>query len=171
MHLGDQRAKLAVARSSRRRRTLLRCVIGRRGDPDAVLGEHSADRLDPEPAPMGVDERHYSPHWRSSPLPEQSRRRLQNLVRAAQLTVLAFEHLAAVDLSAAHPLAHRLRRRTQLAGDRADRLPLRPLQALAVEHHPHRPLTQLGGISPISWHRSILSRNRASTKTGVIHIT
>ena len=55
-----------------------------------------------------------------------------------------------VDLSTTHPQAHRFRSRTQLVGDRADRLSLRPIQTIVVEHHPHRPLTQLGGISPIS---------------------
>jgi hypothetical protein len=61
---------------------------------------------------------------------EESRRRLQNLVRAAQLPVLALELLEPlalirrearpvplVDLDAAHPLPHRLRCRSQLLGD------------------------------------------------------
>ncbi len=52
----------------------------------------------------------------------------------------------AVYLRSAHPLAHRLGRRAKLVGNRADRLPLRTVMPLVVQHHPHRPLTQLGGI-------------------------
>src|SRR5690242_6064297 len=33
--------------------------VGARGDLHPVLGEHAADRLDPEPVALAVDERHY----------------------------------------------------------------------------------------------------------------
>ena len=41
-------------------------VVGVRSNPDAVLAQHSADRLDPELVSVGVDERHYFLDWRSS---------------------------------------------------------------------------------------------------------
>src|SRR3954453_13996939 len=37
-----------------------------------MLGEHPADRLDPEPVPVGVDERHYFLDWRSSSAPKKA---------------------------------------------------------------------------------------------------
>ena len=73
MHPGDHLAQEPVTSASRRRRPGLRGVIGGRGDPDAVLGEHSADRLDPEPVPVSVDERHYDWDWRSSSGPSSRR--------------------------------------------------------------------------------------------------
>ena len=98
---------------------------------------------------MGVDERHYRFDWRSSSAPKKADAAFNYLVRSAQLTVLAFELFdpstlqcrharagPAVDLSSANPQPHRLRRRPQLLRDRADRLPLRPVQALIVQHHP-----------------------------------
>jgi hypothetical protein len=42
---------------------------------------------------------------------------------------------------------------------------------LVVQHHPDRPLTQLGRVSPMSCHSSILSRIGASTRPGVIHFS
>jgi len=36
---------------------------------------------------------------------------------------------------------------------------------LMIEHHPHRPLTQLGRVSPMSWHNSILPKERSLHKT------
>src|SRR5690625_5551231 len=42
------------------------CVVGGRGDPHAVLIEHSENRLDPEPVAVGVHELHYDPSLRSS---------------------------------------------------------------------------------------------------------
>jgi hypothetical protein len=53
----DQHPVIAL-RSGRRRPGLVR-VIGRRGDPTALLAQHCADRLDPEPVPMHIDELHY----------------------------------------------------------------------------------------------------------------
>ena len=43
-----------------------------RGDLAAVLGEHSADRLDPEPVAVCVDERDYLFDWRSSSAPKKA---------------------------------------------------------------------------------------------------
>ena len=43
----------------RRRRAGLGGVVGARGDLHLVLGQHAADRLDPEPVTVVVDERHY----------------------------------------------------------------------------------------------------------------
>src|SRR5690625_5706790 len=42
------------------------CVVGGRGDPHAVLIEHSENRLDPEPVAVGVHVLHYDPSLRSS---------------------------------------------------------------------------------------------------------
>src|SRR3954451_9833536 len=90
-----------------------------------------------------------------------SRRRLEDLVRAPQLPVLALEFLdalrlhaahagptAAIDLGPPHPLAQRLGRHPELLRDRDDRVPLRRLLALVLEHHPHRPLPDLSRIPP-----------------------
>src|SRR5690606_1240932 len=60
---------------------------------------------------------------------------------------------------------HRLRGGTQLLGHRRDRFPLRSVLVLMIEHHPHRPLTQLGRVSPMSWHNSILPKDRSLHKT------
>ena len=62
VHPGDHQGQLHVAQRLRRRRPALGCVTGGRGVPDAVLGEHSADRLDPEPTPV---ERRSAGSWLS----------------------------------------------------------------------------------------------------------
>src|SRR4051794_566152 len=93
---------------------------------------------------------------------QESRRRPQDLVRAPQLAVLALEVLdarrlraahagptAAIDLGLPHSLTQRLVRRPELPGDRDDRVPLRRVLALVLEHHPHRPLPPLRPISPV----------------------
>src|SRR5688500_14587109 len=85
-----------------------------------------------------------------------NRRRLQDLIRPAQLAVLALELLdalslggaharprTAIDLGLANPLAQRLVRHPQLARDRRDRRPLRLVLGLVLEHHPHRTLPDL----------------------------
>ena len=60
-----------VARLAGRRRPLLVGVVGVRGDLAAVLGQHPADRLDPEPVPVSVDEGDYLCDWRSSSAPKK----------------------------------------------------------------------------------------------------
>src|SRR5690606_27408946 len=110
--------------------------------------------------------------------PEKRRRRLQNVVGSAQLSVLTLQPLqlrqlvargpspaTGITLGLANPVPHRLRCRTQLLGHRRDRFPLRPVLMLMIEHHPHRPLTQLGRVSPMSWHNSILPKERSLHKT------
>src|SRR5690606_22427845 len=69
LDVGDQ---LGVADRARRRRPGLRCVVTTRGDLDAGLLQHGADRLDPDLAPIhdvvavGVDVGHYLLVGRSS---------------------------------------------------------------------------------------------------------
>jgi hypothetical protein len=63
-----------------------------------------------------------------------------------------------IDFGLADPTAHRLRRRPELLSDRTDRLPLRAVIALMLQHHPDRTLPQLPRIPPMTWHDSILSR-------------
>ena len=54
----DHRPQFRVANRSRRWRPAPRRVVGRRGDPDAVLTQDVTDRLDPEPVTMTIDEHH-----------------------------------------------------------------------------------------------------------------
>src|SRR5205085_11802500 len=83
---------------------------------------------------------------------------LQDLVGLAQFANLALEFLdalllgsgrawpgAAVALALAHPLAQRLGRAADLAGDRLDRRPLRRVLVLGIEDHAHRAIHNLGG--------------------------
>jgi hypothetical protein len=85
--------------------------------------------------------------------------RLQDLVRSAQLLDLALElahpgplirrqpwPLTSIGLGPPHPLTQRLMIDRQLRRDRLDRLPLRRVLVLVLEHHPHRPRTHLRGI-------------------------
>jgi len=114
--------------------------------------------------------------------PEESRCSLQNVVGSAQFSVFTLQPLqlsqlvagrpnppAGITLGLANPVTHRLWCRTQFLSDRSDRFSLRPILMLVVQHHPDRPLTQLGRVSPMSCHSSILSRIGASTRPGVIH--
>ena len=57
---------LRVPHAARRRRPLHGRIIGARGDLPAVLAEHPADRLDPEPFLLLADEPHERPSGRSS---------------------------------------------------------------------------------------------------------
>jgi hypothetical protein len=76
-----------------------------------------------------------------------------------------------IDLGLANPPPNRLPGRPQLLGDRTDRLPLRPLHALMLQHHPHRTIAQLARVLPMSWHRPILhSHNEASTDPGAVQL-
>src|SRR5512132_4118354 len=106
------------------------------------------------------------------------RGRLQDVIRAAQLRVLPLEPLqlpqliagrprppALIPLGLTDPQANRLGLRAQLLSDRADRLPLRPVLALVLEHHPHGPLTQLVRVLPLPWHRSILLKGWSLHRT------
>ena len=83
----------------------------------------------------------------------------QDLVRLAQVTVLALERLdalarvrrwtrphALVKLGLPHPVTQRLARAADLLGKRADRRPLPGVLALVVPDHPNRAGTDLGGI-------------------------
>src|SRR5271170_125491 len=63
---GDLAPKFFVADGSSGRRALLGYPVGVGGDLAPVLGEHPADRLDPEAFPVGVDVRHYFGCRRSS---------------------------------------------------------------------------------------------------------
>src|SRR5437868_10673494 len=83
----------------------------------------------------------------------------QDLVRLAQLAVLAFERLdalalvrcrprpdALVTLSLPHPVAQCLARAADLLGNRVDCRPLRGVLALVIQDHPNRAGTDLSGI-------------------------
>ena len=72
MDAGDLELQLLVADRPRRRRPLLCDVVGVRGDLAAVLGEHPADRLDPETVPVLVDVGDYLFGWRSSSAPKKA---------------------------------------------------------------------------------------------------
>ena len=83
--------------------------------------------------------------------------------------IAARQHLP---LQSAHPLAHRLSCRTQLLGNRTDRLPLRTAPPLGLEDHPHRPLAHLHRVLPrpsLLCHGSIRSRGRACVRPGKVH--
>jgi len=160
VHAADVLQHDLVAGRPSGQRPGLRRVVRRRGDPVAVLAQHRADRLDPEPLPMIVDERHYRGSRGSSPAAKNPDALLR-ISFARRLLVLALERLeplpfiarqpgplTLVDLDPTHPLADRLRRRVQLVGNRTDRFPLRRRTALRFEHHPYRTITQLGRIPP-----------------------
>src|SRR5690606_4192206 len=80
---------------------------------------------------------------------------------------------ALINLNPPHPLTDRLRRRTQLLGNRNDRLPLRVAMGLGLEHHPNSPIPQLHRILPqplLLCHNSILSRSGACALLGEVQI-
>src|SRR5699024_3619389 len=58
-HPLDLDHQLRIRDRSGRRGTLLERVVTGRGDRHGMLGEHPADRLDPEPVTMIVDELNY----------------------------------------------------------------------------------------------------------------
>src|SRR5215210_6213544 len=112
---------------------------------------------------------------------EESRRRLEDLVRAPQLTVLALELLdplrlnrahtrpgAVIDLGLPDPRTQRLRRHPELLGDRDDRCPLRRILTLGLEDHPRRALPDLRRIPAPSCHHAILSSAQASNFSGAV---
>src|SRR5690606_30323928 len=117
---------------------------------------------------------------------EASRSRLQDLIGPAQFPLLPLQTLeplplirpqprlsALIDLHPPHPLTDRLRRRTQLLGNRNDRLPLRIAMLLSLEHHPNSPIPQLHRIPPqplLVCHDSILSRSGACALLGEVHV-
>ena len=108
---------------------------------------------------------------------EETRRRLEDRVRSAQLPVLTLKRFQMltlisrepspaifVDLDPGHPLPNCLRCRPELLRDRTDRLPPRPGVLLGPAHHPNSALTQLDEIPPrasLFCHGSILPRDRA----------
>src|SRR6266550_1642855 len=101
---------------------------------------------------------------------EKRARRLEDLIRPAQLTILAFQlddplplgrwhagPLATVDLGLVDPVAQGLPVDAQLLGDPSHRPgPLAGLLA-QLQHHPHGALAQLRRVSPQGWHGGILS--------------
>jgi hypothetical protein len=54
----DKFDDLGIAQRPLRRRSITGLVVGGRGDLEPVLGQHAADRLDPELLTMSVDELH-----------------------------------------------------------------------------------------------------------------
>src|ERR1700721_2856125 len=120
--------------------------------------------------------------------PEETRCRLQDLVRSAKLLHLTLEILdpgpligrqswteACVGLRFANPLPQALVVDLQLRCDRLHRLPLRWVLVLVIQHHPDCPLSELRRIRParcslVVWHRSILSKEGAVTIPGAIHL-
>ena len=116
-------------------------------------------------------------------LGEKRTGQLEDLVGLAQLLVLAFEFLQAlqlgrgdailgprIDLVALDPLKERLRHAADLRDNRFDGRPLRGVLASMLLHHAHRTLADLGGKLVRFRHGSILSEYWASTKWGAIHI-
>ena len=69
MHPGDLAFEVLIADRSRRRPPLPVRPVSVRGDLAAVLGQHRADRLDPETCPV---EGHYLLDWRSSSAPKKA---------------------------------------------------------------------------------------------------
>ena len=92
---GDLGLQLLVADRPRRRRPLLGHPVGVRGDLAAVLGEHPADRLDPEAVPVCRRCRRLSRLLAVELRPEESRRGLEDFVGPAQLLHLPLELAAA----------------------------------------------------------------------------
>jgi hypothetical protein len=82
--LDDLSFQLLVAHRPCRRRRGLGGVGGGRGDLAAVLGEHPADRLDPEPVSNGRRRMPLAARLRVELPRKETRQRLQDLVRAAQ---------------------------------------------------------------------------------------
>src|SRR4029453_1424152 len=114
--------------------------------------------------------------------PKESRRGLQDLIRATQLADLALQGLepltllggqpwprARIGLRPADPLAQRLSRDAELVVDGADPRPLRGMLILVLEHQPDGPLPQLLGIPAWSGHGPNLSRVGASRNPGAGH--
>ena len=147
-------------------------VVAARGDLDVVLGEHPADRLDPELVPVLVDVRadHLS-RRSSSAAAKNADCRLQNLVGAAQFSDLTaqpdqFRMLvggrarpgAGVDLGPLDPAAQRLGmhvdQRADLPAGLDRRLTRMRLSTLLV--HPHRPVAGLLVVLAGCRHGSIL---------------
>ena len=79
------------------------CVVaGGRGDRAAVLGQHAADRLDPEPFLVLADEPQECDCGRPGSA-EESRGRLEDLIRPAQLPDLGAKLAQLSGFFAAHP--------------------------------------------------------------------
>ena len=116
-----------------------------------MLGEHSADRLDPEAVPVSVDEGDHFGDWRSSSAPKKWAAAFKiSFARRSSLTSRSSSAhpgplirrqpwpLPSIGLGPPDPLTQRLRIDRQLRRDRLDRLPLRRVLTLVLEHHPHR---------------------------------
>ena len=156
---GDLDLQLFVADGPGRRRALLGHPVGVRGDLAAVLGEHPADRLDPEAIPVSVDVGDYLGCRRSSSAPKKAAADFRiSLARRSSLTSRS-SSLILVRSSVVSPgrlPASISARRTQwrsvswlileLRRDRLDRLPLGRVLVLVVEDHPHCPLFDLGRV-------------------------
>ena len=115
---------------------------------------------------------------------EENRRRLEDLIRAAQLSVLPLQPpdlgmllagqtgpCPSVHFGLADPLAQRLRcSNAELLGHGADRWPVRGVLRPHLGDHPDRTLTQFWRVVPRSTsHGSIfLSRDGASGNSGAV---
>ena len=71
VHAGDLFLQLLVTDEATRGQALLGHEVGVRGDLQAMLAEHPADRLDPETVAELVDELDYLGCWRSSSAPKK----------------------------------------------------------------------------------------------------
>jgi hypothetical protein len=163
--LDDLSGQLRVTDSPQRRGPGLVVVVGGRGELQGL-----ADRLDPEPLPVSVDERSYFGCRRSSSAPKKIAADF-HLIRPAQLAVLLFElaHVSSlvgaepdavplVDLGLVDPFAERLDIEAKLVRDLADRTPLFSGLSPDLEHEADRSLPQLSWVLPRCWHDSILSK-------------
>jgi hypothetical protein len=100
-----------------------------------MLGQHAADRLDPEPVPILLDEGHYHGGWRVELPREETRGRQQDLVGPLQLPDLTLQildppcvtgggprPLPAIDAVLLDPAAQRVRDHPDPFGDPDHRL-------------------------------------------------
>jgi len=144
-----------IADRPRRQGPGLAGVVGRRSDRQL-----RADRLDSVLVAVLVDEPHHHFCGRSSPLREESRRLLQNLVGSTQLTILLLEllhllpvsrrhprSLTGVDLGLTHPGSDRFDAVAELLSDPLHRALRRPQLLTELEHQPHRLGLLLRGIA------------------------
>src|SRR4051812_4861020 len=104
---GTQRiGHLAIGDGVRRRRGLLPTSIRASGDRHTLLGEHAADRLDPELSCTHLFDERTDQRWRGSSSPrEENRSCHEDFVNLLEVSVLALQLLNALLLGCGHPRA------------------------------------------------------------------
>lgn len=164
---------------------IIRDILSRGGEHSpniAVAGLPETVCDDPEPSPDSRRRASATAQWSSHPLvdaspsdiPTEGLRSGYNAVVAMEGALRATSILnrstARIHLASASPLSKRLRRASNLRGDRTDRLPLGGVLTLVIEDHPNCPLSHLLGKSASVCHAPILSRNRVGCP-GAIHFS